>query len=549
MSKLFPPLAVLAAATTVALAGSPAAADNCPPLYDRGILGLDWQPAFVHVDRYDNGWAGSDGLTISSFRNVFVRPGQTPPIGVFENDLVARIPNIGWIDDDWFDPEIHVDQLTGDADGTTTMVWPNEAVRAPDGVFPFEAVVIPQGFHPAGGPGRLTAIDLDDPFRTEYVIHQSTQDFATGFTYPGDPNNSPRFYHRVLFIDMDGDGLDDIVTVRSGFRVVPSIYPPFSELVYFKNPGDAIDPATPWQEVVLYGGPAAGYLGPDIHLDAHDFEGDGVPEIVATHFFTGAPTAPGAPPPSQGKIAIYGAPAGGTWADVDAALFALPRVADISTDQGFPFDVQIVDLDRDGRADVLATNHQPDNCGPMTSSAVPGRVYALEPPASGRIFDDPWTTHILLDDIRPNPTPQPVTPPGRLAPGRARAFWPVRIMEYFAKPHIVVGGDEAGKVWVLEPISDDADDWSYRSSVIFDINDFYGPNATQTPLIDPFGVTISTIGTVATRYDRRHLLGHSELYIPVFEGRDIHIMSYRPRPWHGRVDCVAPAALACPAIE
>ncbi|MCB0545788.1 MAG: hypothetical protein KDC70_19830, partial [Saprospiraceae bacterium] len=184
-------------------------------------------------------------------------------------------------------------------------VWPNEAVRAPDGVFPFEAVVIPQGFHPALFPGRLTAVDVATG--QEYLIDQSTQGPA-GPTFPLDPANSPRFYHRALFHDMNGDGLDDIVTVRSGFRVGPYVYPPFSELVTFLNPGDALAPGDEWPEVVLWGGPAAGFLGPDIHLAMYDFEGDGVPEIVATHFFTGAAQAPGGPPPSNGKIALYGAP-------------------------------------------------------------------------------------------------------------------------------------------------------------------------------------------------------------------------------------------------
>ncbi|MCG8418090.1 MAG: hypothetical protein MJE77_09135 [Proteobacteria bacterium] len=270
----------------------------CPQLYQKGVLGLDFNPAYLHVDAYDDGSGRRrDGLTITSFYNAFVVPGQNPPIDFFERDLVARISNLDSIDFDRFDAEGDVEELTDLAPGLPKTVWPNEVVRAPDGVFPFEAVVLPQGFHPALLQGRLTAINLDDPQRTEYVIHQSTQDYSTGFTFPGDPNNSPRFYHRVLFLDMDGDGLKDIVAVRSGFRVVPSVYPPFSELVYFKNPGTAIKADQAWDEVVLYGGPAAEFLGPDIYLDAFDFEGDDVPEIVATHFFSGAPAVPGQPPP------------------------------------------------------------------------------------------------------------------------------------------------------------------------------------------------------------------------------------------------------------
>ena len=69
--------------------------------------------------------------------------------------------------------------------------------------------------------------------------------------------------------------------------------------------------------------------------------------------------------------------------------------------------------------------------------------------------------------------------PGRLAPGRVKAFWPVRSMADVLKPWIIVGGDEASKVWVLKPRDQDPNDWKYRSAVIFDINDFYGPNTSQ----------------------------------------------------------------------
>ena len=536
--------------TTALFAVLPAATahagpDTCPPIWKRGVLELPWRPGFLHVDRYDD---GGDGLTISSFASAYRNPNPGPPFITYARDRVARIPALASLDPARFDAATDLEDLTDRASGpaglTGATVWPNDAVRAPDGMFPFEAVLVPQGFHPATRPGRLTAVDVATG--AEYVIHQSTQ-APGGFSFPGDPANSPRFYHRALFHDMNGDGLLDVVTVRSGFRVFPSVYPPFAELVYFVNPGPALAPATPWREVVLFGGPAAGFLGPDIHLAMHDFDGDGSPEIVATHFFSGAPSGPGQPPPSAGRIALYGAPAGGTWADVDASQFRLPRVATLSADQGFPFDVQIADLDGDGRADILASNHQPDGCTPPTSSAVPGRVYALEAPA-GDPFTRPWTTRILLDELRPNPSLPGATPPGRLAPGRAQVFWPIRLMEGVARPWIVVGGDEAGKVWVLRPSTMTRPDWGYQPSVIFDVNDAYGAGTSQTPR--PPGVTYGTVGGIAVRYDRTGwfgMFGFAELYVPVFEAHDVHVLTMRPG--HGATPLTCPTAPApvCPA--
>ena len=103
-----------------------------------------------------------------------------------------------------------------------------------EGIFPFKALLVAQGFHPAAFPGRLTVLNLDDPLLEEYIIHQSTQ---TGdFSVPFDPNNSPEFYHNAVFFDMDNDGWTDIVTVRSGVRVGQFFHPPSGDLVWFKNP-------------------------------------------------------------------------------------------------------------------------------------------------------------------------------------------------------------------------------------------------------------------------------------------------------------------------
>ncbi len=515
----------------------------CQPLYKKGVMSLNFNPAFLHIDEYNDDGKSSDGLTISSFFNAYIASDGTPPLGFFERDLVARITDLGELDYDSFDPSSDVEILTDLAPGMPKTVWPNEALRAPDGIFSFEAIVIPQGFHSAGFPGRLSVINLEDSARQEYLIDQSTQNNATGFTYPGDPANSPRFYHRVLFIDMNGDGLQDLVTVRSGFRVVPSIYPPYSELVYFKNPGAALDPNVQWEEVVLHGGPAAGYMGPDFSLSAYDFEGDGVPEIVATHLFSSGDLTQ-----TNGKITIYGAPEGGTWADVNATFFMLPRMKDIKADQGLPFDVLVTDLNMDGKVDILATNHQPDNCSPITTSIVPGRVYAFEQPSSGNIFTDDWDMHILIDDILPNPSLAPIKPPGRMAPGHAQPFYPVRCFERLTKPWILVSGDESGKVWVLLPEKlYDSENWNYTSSVIFDLNNYYGAGTTQTPMIDPFGITISTIGAPAVRYDHPGPFGIAEIFIPAFEAKDIHVFTYRKIRRVSPIQCPEDKKVECSA--
>lgn len=513
-----------------------AAANFCPTVYNKGNLPLKFMPGFVHVDRYADG----DGLTISSFLNAGRNANPGPPFIFFERDLVARIPALSSLSAATFDPLKQVQILSDIATPSAPKtVWPNEAEALPSGMLPFNALLVPQGFISAAKPGRLSIINLSDANKTEYLVHQSTQSSGS----PQDPANSPRAYHKALFIDMDGDGLKDIVTVRSGFRVGATPYPPYGELVYFKNPGKAIKSTVPWQETVLWGGAIAGFLGPDITLAAADFDRDGNLEIVATHFFSNA-SAGG--PPTGGKIVLYGAPLGGKWRDVNLVTGKVPRVKEISTDQGFPFSLQVVDLNRDGKLDVLASNHAPDNCTAQTSSAVPGRVYALEMPKDGKIFSSPWTTRILQDNIRPNPSLAGATGGGRLAPGKAQAFFTHRNHETFNKPQIVVGGDEAGKVWVLRAQSNtDATNWNYDVGLLFDINLTYGANTTQTPIASgpAVGRTKSTIGGIALRYNSS---GYTEMYVPVYEAQDIRLFTFQNIGSQHAVPCLQAPVLACP---
>jgi hypothetical protein len=270
-------------------------------------------------------------------------------------------------------------------------------------------------------------------------------------------------------------------------------------------------------------------------MSAHDFDGDGVPEIVASHFF------------KHDAITIYGAPAGKRWSDIDSVNGPFVRQKDIMRGQGNPFAIDIVDLNLDGRVDVLTSNHQGDQCFKVTKTEILGRAIAIEQPADGKLFDSDWQVHVIKDDIRATPTfPKPARGPGRLAPNRAYAFWPRRSMQRERKPWVVLGGDEAAKVWILAPESESQSDWAYRSAVVFDINDFYGPNTTQTLQDEPQGVSISTIGGLAWRYDRAGPDGMAEFYLPVFEGRDIHVLSFRPAADSRPLSCPEDTYPSCP---
>jgi hypothetical protein len=200
-----------------------------------------------------------------------------------------------------------------------------------------------------------------------------------------------------------------------------------------------------------------------------------------------------------------------------------PLLAGLSfSSQGRPFSIEFVDLNGDNRVDILATNHQPDGSETFPSQ-IPGRVFAVEQPISGDIFSQDWTTHVLLDNIRPNPSLL-TDQVSRFAPGFATVFYPKRRNKRLGnyhkkKPWILVGGDEASKVWIMKPKNEYRRNWEYHAKVIFDINDFYGANTTQS---SPQGIGFSSIGKTIVIPSQKKV-GDVLVLVPVFEAKEVHV--------------------------
>ncbi|MSR08092.1 MAG: hypothetical protein EXR82_00930 [Gammaproteobacteria bacterium] len=92
---------------------------------------------------------------MSSFFNVERDDAGDKITRVFERDLAAWIPDLPALNPATFDPRTDVESLTDRAGEPFRHVWPNESDRVPEGVVPFEAVVVPGGFLATPRPGRL----------------------------------------------------------------------------------------------------------------------------------------------------------------------------------------------------------------------------------------------------------------------------------------------------------------------------------------------------------------------------------------------------------
>lgn len=333
---------------------------------------------------------------------------------------------------------------------THEITWPNETLHVPREMFGSEGLIVSSGFLvPGRATGAVHWLPLV-PGRAARPV-KLTQD------RPG------WFYHRAEWKDVDADGALDLVCARAR---KPMIGAPGGELVWLKSPGSArgLDPqSTPWPMALLAS-------GPDVHFRIGDVDGNGTDDVLAAEFFTRRLT-----------LLQSGA---GSWNDAD-----WKRVT-IDENIGAAFDVEHVDLDGDGRKDVLATNHE---SGPSAG------VYAYEMPAQPRAAT--WNRHVLLDRI-------PVLQPGIAAasPGQARTFHPSTKFKG-RRPWILVSGDASRSVHLLVPRSEVPGDWRYDHHVI---------------LSRPSTIGQCAVGDVDGD-------GYAELFVPAYDEDKIHVLTFGPR--------------------
>lgn len=293
------------------------------------------------------------------------------------------------------------------------MKWPNEARMAPTHFIqsegaPSNLLVVAGGFLV---PGKATGgVHLVQP--------------ENGQSYKITRDKKGYFYHRVEFIDMNGDGRLDLLTARAS---KPLIGASKGELLWLEQPSsEALH--SEWKEHLLG-------AGPDVHFRVADFDNDGTPEIVATEFF------------SQ-KLSIW-------WKEGSRY-----RSRVIDANLGSAFDLEVVDLNADGRNDLLVTNHEAD---------AKAAVFAYEVPANFKA--DAFKRHTLLEGID-------TRTPGRNqgSPGTAAAFFP-RVKETKGKPHILVDGDGSQRAHLLVPQTGDGNDWTYAEVEVVDAKSTVGRSA------------------------------------------------------------------------
>ncbi|XP_072024517.1 uncharacterized protein [Amphiura filiformis] len=244
-----------------------------------------------------------------------------------------------------------------------------------------------------------------------------------------------------------------------------------AEMVWFEQP--SVDPLnSTWIEHAMFFGPDA-----DFNLDQLRVAGQTYDVIISTQYFAE-------------KLVISWIEPEGTWTDPSNIQH---RVLDAVVDERY-FHSQLVDLNADGKRDLLVSVNSYDN----------GKLVAYEIPDDFRFGK--WTRHDLAHGFKPKGKSK-----NSGSPGACRAFYPMEpgslVFDGRMKPLIMLSGDDDGNVYLFENNADaDPAVWSYTFKSFFSSNGTVG-----SPAINDIDGD-----------------GYMDVFVPASTDGQIHTYTFKP---------------------
>lgn len=228
----------------------------------------------------------------------------------------------------------------------------------------------------------------------------------------------------------------------------------------------------PWKERQI-----TNTSGPGVSFCITQLDNTDESQIVAAQFFAAQQL-------SVWWCDAHGNTSNSTWSGCENGIGVQSAIID-DTEHAPYFNVQWVDLNSDGRKEILATTNEANG---------KGSVLAYEAPADYRT--GAWIKHRLADGYKP----KQAYLPGRGSPGTARAFFAHKSDD---RPSILVSADDGGWFDLLSPTSED---FVYKKTRIIN-----STNTVGTPAIADLNGD-----------------GYAEFAVPLFAENKVEMYTFAP---------------------
>lgn len=337
------------------------------------------------------------------------------------------------------------------------LFYPKELAQVPSRVFNFDAISIPDGSTIVGKTsGSIYITNVND------FSFPATVDILK----PRLPITTSYMYSNLVWLQADAGLTWDIVTCRV---LIESGTVKEAQLVWIDHPS-LNDMSSQWSLNVLKESAC------DTNVALVSLSTGGIGNNYEVVYTTGFHLR---------RLAFfYTTNNFGRWTDPT-------DIVGVVLEQGRQFyDVQIVDVNRDGKQDILTTVVDRTN----------GTVEVWEIPNDFRNGDQ-YVRHVIAAGFaaRTGGTE------GR-SPGVARPFYPTGGSQQ--KPWIAVTGGDDGRAYVLSPQSQAVNDWNYQLTTVVD-----------------YGLIQSVTGITAADVDGD---GYAELFVSVRGMNYVQVFSYSP---------------------